>query len=1168
MKADYTDLIDLFSYIIQYDNKVSQEEIDFIHQFIQNNYDEKDSKRIYDYFLASLKEKKSLNNIIPNLEKKYKDDYIKKVELSMSLYELIARDEILDEELELFETICRLFKMNLKEIDLIGSVLLTHEKYQYPDNALSVLKIGDNPDLHQLIYSEVNVKIFKIKGSKYISNINSSVDVFLDDQRLRANKIEPLINVKKIRFSRNEIDVKDIDYYFFLDRQDKSEIQTFVFDKGYLKKLDEVEGGDFNLLIYKNQIRCLINRKDLSICVNEVEAEEEIFLNLSDKILINGEYPLPLKEIILSKFHIYFPLKSTEKKKEAMMISNKNLLADFYIEDNEEEELNIQINIKVLTTGNQFYIQIEKIPYPVLLNDNLVEEKKTYEVADENSTLKIKRTQINFDINSGLIHTTYIRFQFFRVERLSYDFSDHKNAIDEISFEGKSGQLNCIMGPSGSGKSTLLKLLSGYLKPKSGKVKLDETDYYQNFDLLKNHIGYVPQDDLLKEHLTVFENLLYSAKIRLPNKNSDEIKKIVERVVKAIDLYEQRDLIVGTLNHPVLSGGQRKRLNIGLELISDPDLFFLDEPTSGLSSLDSKKIIQILDNLAKRGKIIFCVIHQPSAEIYKRFENLLLLDRGGKLAYYGNTHRAIDYFKRFLPEKQAFSQCPICGSVNPDLMIDVLEQEEEGVKSLNEQKAENLSLFKRLFKKHTIPKITKRRYDPDYWKLLFQTELQEGRLELESDSIELLSEKIQFRKLNFIDNLKNKARVLKNIFYRDMIESIRDRMNLVLSFAAPLFLGILLSYLLKGKKSPYFYSTNSEMPKFFFLSVIIFIFLGLMSSVSLIYKEKPLIRREKMIRLSSWQYLSSKSIQFILVSMIQVFFYTLISFSILEIPSKFPCSFQGVSIPPYMSFFLYFVLMGVATSFAAYQLGLFISTLVQSEFAAFNFIPLIIIPQILFGGMFIEYSSISKKLRVYSKSPVPEFCNLTLSRWAYEGLLSASEILNPVYRLENTKFLKYHDRDQTWEKLEGMKQMKNHVPLKIDIESWNKIKKLKTKKLAKIYQFDENENVYFIKKKSEHLKNKIAELELFSEYDRFKNNEYIHNMLLGSYFWHNKIRENESKVKQKAEFWGWVFNENEHPRHKKFFGNKTFYTIWYNLFMIFLHALVFFIFTLIRVRKI
>src|SRR3972149_4173186 len=155
----------------------------------------------------------------------------------------------------------------------------------------------------------------------------------------------------------------------------------------------------------------------------------------------------------------------------------------------------------------------------------------------------------------------------------------------------------------------------------------------------------IPQDDLLIEELTVFQNLFYNAKLCFDNLTDFEITERVNAVLSDLGLFEARNLKVGSPLEKTISGGQRKRLNIALELIREPSVLFVDEPTSGLSSRDSENIMDLLKELALKDKLVFIVIHQPSSDIFKMFDKLLVLETGAYPIYYGHPLQSLIYFK-------------------------------------------------------------------------------------------------------------------------------------------------------------------------------------------------------------------------------------------------------------------------------------------------------------------------------------------------------------------------------------------------------------------------------------------------------------------------------------------------------------------------------------------
>ena len=208
-----------------------------------------------------------------------------------------------------------------------------------------------------------------------------------------------------------------------------------------------------------------------------------------------------------------------------------------------------------------------------------------------------------------------------------------------------------LMGPSGAGKTTLMNALNGYTRPTGGQVLLNGNDLYECYAQFATYLGYVPQDDIIHRELTVGEALYFTARLRLPGDyRQSEIRNRVREVLKQLDLEATEHVPIGSAEKKGISGGQRKRVNLAMELLTDPLVLFLDEPTSGLSSEDALLVMRLLRRLADAGKTILLTLHQPSLEAYRLMDNLVLVskDKGssdpGQLVYYGPAHPNAAHF--------------------------------------------------------------------------------------------------------------------------------------------------------------------------------------------------------------------------------------------------------------------------------------------------------------------------------------------------------------------------------------------------------------------------------------------------------------------------------------------------------------------------------------------
>jgi ABC-type multidrug transport system ATPase subunit len=530
----------------------------------------------------------------------------------------------------------------------------------------------------------------------------------------------------------------------------------------------------------------------------------------------------------------------------------------------------------------------------------------------------------------------------FEVDKLEYKFSNGDTGLHSMSFIEKSGNLVGIMGASGAGKTTLLNVLNGNRKPSKGQVLVNGIDLHTNGGELSGLIGYVSQDDLLIEELTVFQNLYYAAKQSFDNYSQFKIYRTVLKLLKSLGLYEIRNMTVGTVSNKYISGGQRKRLNIALELIREPSILFLDEPTSGLSSRDSENIMDLLKDLTIKGKLVFVVIHQPSSDIFKMLDNLILLDNGGYLIYSGDPVEAVTYFKTTVRQANSGDpQCPECGNVNPEQIFNIVESkviDEFG--NVTEQR-----------------KIT-----PKEWNELHIKELSKQKKHYVL--VKHLPE-VNFKIPNF-------WRQFKIFLKRDLLSKFTNSQYILINMLESPLIALILSFIIKfrniGKDSSYTLLDNCNLPVYMFISVIVAVFVGLTVSAQEIIKDKLIRRREAFMNLSKGAYLSSKVAILLLISAYQSLMFVMIGNAVLEIHGMF----------------LKYWIMLFAVWVNANMLGLNISDGFKSTVTIYISIPFLIIPQIALSGVLIGFDKLNPSIS--SPGNVPWYGDMLVARWAFEGL--------------------------------------------------------------------------------------------------------------------------------------------------------------------------------------
>jgi ABC transport system ATP-binding/permease protein len=556
------------------------------------------------------------------------------------------------------------------------------------------------------------------------------------------------------------------------------------------------------------------------------------------------------------------------------------------------------------------------------------------------------------------------------------DKTKNKVLLNHVTFKAHPGDLIALMGPSGAGKTTLLTVLNGYLHPTSGEVRVNGESLYAIYDALRGSIGYVPQDDIVHSELTVFEAIKYSAMFRLPaDFGEDEINRRVEQVIKDLGLEQVKNLEIGKPERKVLSGGQRKRVNIALELVTDPALMFLDEPTSGLAADDTVALIDLLANLSKKyGKTIIVTIHQPAREEYEKFNLALIMGFGGEPLYYGPTGKeSYDFFGRYVAAKGVVID-------NPRDMFDLLKKrEEEAVASgrfpdkaaarssaaqawraeyYNEQNPTWRKMYTgpRQPGKPSATRAPSRARVPlfrQFW-LLFKRYATVKRRDRAGTAILLAQAPIigVLLAVVFSDPAK-----MPNLWCQQLVQGMESA---ALKAGAPLPPACVQDY-------SRFVKVTDFSSAIFFLTVAALWF-GTSNAAREIVSEQAIYRRERMVNLSIFNYVMSKFTLLALLCSLQCTVLLGIVYPVLGLGDGSPVT--ALLMLGYM----------IVTAVTAASIGLLLSAVVTSSEAAMALTPIALIPQVVLGGRIVPMTN--KGWLQYVMAGIP-------SRWSFEGLVAA-----------------------------------------------------------------------------------------------------------------------------------------------------------------------------------
>ncbi|MBI9032680.1 ATP-binding cassette domain-containing protein [bacterium] len=841
-----------------------------------------------------------------------------------------------------------------------------------------------------------------------------------------------------VKLNGNELRANHI---YYLPQQCKIEIQKLKFNTKFVDKLmqnmDNCDVINFTKADYDFKISCegnqfYINVRRGYVYKNgkSVSYNRDLPILWDDNLRIKGYAAFSLIDVLDEKERIgiddlapdvlylnldngFYSLVKHSSDKAIAQIENRN---------NSYHFIPLKKNYQFLINGEDFLnekiIQLNEdiITIEVLKGAHLAVDKSAQnseKALGKQLKNKVKqqlrnRDSFNFRINNffDLVEVPF-EINNLEVTAIKHYHKDKTIGLDNISFNAKQGELIGILGPSGCGKSTLLKTLVAEFQPTHGKIEVDGKSLYKNRSEFMQYFGYVPQEDMIFANLTVFENMYFYGRLRMPNVPQNQLISKIDNILNQVTLAHKRNTLVGNDSNKILSGGQRKRLNIALELLFEPIVLVCDEPTSGLSSFDAEQIIELLHEQRRQNRIVIITAHQPNAYIFKKFSKVLLMDNGGKEVFFGSPTQAFSYFQEEL-EVIKFRKSLLDQKVkdaNPDFFYDIILFPEYDVRG-------NIK-----FEQINQQVVTKRKFSSEYWrdkykrKILFQLITKEDS----DERVQVEKKKIKYRK-----KLSYYARLVQfsTYLHRNLVNKLRNKTNLMITFLEAPLLALVVAYILRltPTSDKYSFYENPNITLYLFVSIIIFIFFGMTNSIHEILEERKFILREKVRNLKISHYHISKFLVLGIFTVVQALLFHLISSSILEIRGFF---FLNV---------LYFSLSGLI----GLSIGLLFSSFINDTKGVINILPLILIPQIIFGGAVIQFDKMNRNLTIMKKNPIPEVVQTIPSRWLFEGLVTGystenvnnkefEKIDKKILTLEKTSVLsKTELRDEKYELIEEM----------------------------------------------------------------------------------------------------------------------------------------------------
>ena len=992
-------LIKVLAAFTQVDGEMLEEEIDSILGFLRYDYPEVVYSELRQLFRQALEEQQDLTGIATKLSHNLNND--RKILLGVQLYDLISRSGRKQEQLNAYYDFMAKLGMAHQAMDIVHQLNANEESESTStgDGSSQLEKISfGHPSYYDVglrdLPREEFLLAYRYQDFVILKNRTERA-IIVQGRLLKPQEFCRIYPGQRILIGEAVITSQDLSFYFNA-KKNVSLPHLFVSISKKEVRLDKVRTRDSSLEVsfgLKVHVRALQN---LAATLDGITLHKGVHLQaqLDDRILFASGGELNLNDLKrhVRSFGGRFPLKAS--KSEYLVSNNPGLLEENDILLSHGSGGEVLLKITCNYPERTGFIQVLQADRPIIVRDLPVRNGTSLVDGD---TIGINPGQVlRCNFSDRIIEEERNIIHRLEVKDVLCRFPNGDVALDNLNFAVERGEMICVMGASGSGKSTLLRTLAGDFQPAQGEVRLNDHALYAHHESLRQYITYIPQYEAFDEQLTIEENLSFAAALRAPHLSRRERARRIDSKLAELGLNERRKNVVGDTHQKILSGGERKRLNIGLDMISTADIYLFDEPTSGLSSKDSEHVIEIIRGLA-HNKIVIVTIHQPTSKIFQMFQKALLLDRGGKLVFFGTPEAMLAYFAEAEHEQLFGTElggCKACGSTRPEFVFDVLET------PLRDLSGD--LIYQENNRGQLIPA---RRFSPDYWRDKFETHRLMKEVQHSLKSAKPLARTLDTHSAPLMmpqwepQRWRDDIAQLSILLQRSFISKLRNRANLLTTLVeAPLLAFLIGAVLRYSESSSYDFASAYHIPTYFFLSLVVAMFLGLTNSVDDIIHDRPVLLRERNLNVRLGFYVFAKASTLGIFAMIQSALFTVIGNEMLSIRGFFPIEF--------MAMFL--------TALSGISLGLLISSFACEGKTAVNIIPIVLIPQIILGGALIKYEEMNRNLDfIYSLQQwfyhhpdsaieprsdlqVPFICEFMPMRWSYEALIYAQAKLNPL----------------------------------------------------------------------------------------------------------------------------------------------------------------------------
>ena len=987
-------LIKVFAAFARVEGELLEEEIDSSLGFLRYDYPDTVYSELRKLFRDALHQHQDLNAIAQQLSANLDDE--RKILLGVQLYDLISKAGLKQEQVIAYYSFMSQLGMAAQAIDIVYQLNANDQNdvgiYHQGTSPLEVVSFGPPercdvllPGLHEA----ERILAYRYKDLVILKNLTGR-NLIVQGRVLKNGDLCRIFAGQRILIDDQVLTHQDLVFYFNA-RKNVSLPQIFVtVNEDDEVRLEKNRSRDSCLEVTFGLRVRVTALKDVDAILKEVRLSEgtTVEATLEDNIVFHNDSELDLGDLRrrARQFGGRFQLKAS--KSEYLVSNNPGLLEEDDILLSPGSGGDVLLKIYCDYDRKEGRVEVLQTDRPILVRGVPV---RNFAPLADGDTIRIDTGQVlRCNFSERLLEEERNIIRSLEVHDLVCRFRNKQVAIDGISFSVQRGEMVCVMGASGSGKSTLMRAMSGQFQPSQGDVLFNGRSLYANRDTLRKYVTYIPQHDAFDEHLTIEENLDFAAALRAPHLSGRDRLRRIDGKLAELGLNERRNYVVGEAHKKTLSGGERKRLNIGLDMISSADVYLFDEPTSGLSSKDSEHVIEIIRGMS-HNKIVVVTIHQPTSKIFQMFHKAVLLDRGGKLVFFGTPQEMLKYFAAAEHQQHYGAElgtCEACGTTRPEFIFDVLEtplRDLSGDIILEENNRGQL--------------VPARRYSPDYWRDKYEAFRLMKDVQSPATPREVPPPLPASAKRREPLRWREEWKQFRVLFKRAFFSKMRNNANLLITLLAAPALALLIGFVLRHSESEHYdFASAFHIPVYLFLSLVVAMFLGLTNSVDDITRDRPVLLRERNLNVRLGYYVLAKALTLAAFAVIQCILFTLVGNTLLSV--------RGVFWIVFWAMFL--------TTMSGVAIGLVISALVNESKTAVLAIPVVLIPQIILAGALIKYEDMNRDLDfVYSirqwaaRHPgsameprsdlkVPFICALMPMRWSYEALVFAQAKLNPL----------------------------------------------------------------------------------------------------------------------------------------------------------------------------